>query len=96
MSKISREEVINVANLARLRLSEEEIKKMQSDMSSILDFISQINELDTTGIEPSAHAIDIKNVFREDVIVPPLDRDKLLKLAPESNNGFIVVPKVIG
>ena len=96
MSKITREEVINVANLARLKLTDSEIIKMQDDMSSILDFISQINELDTTGIEPSAHAIDIKNVFREDVVIPSMDRDKLLKLAPESSDGFIVVPKVIG
>ena len=65
MNKISKKEVEKVALLARLKLSDQEVEEMQKDMSDILDFISQINELNTEGIVPTAHVLDIKNVFRE-------------------------------
>lgn len=96
MEKVSKEEVQNVAKLARLNLSETETIKMQKDMSSILDFIGQINEVNTENIEPSTHVLDLKNVFREDIVGKTLDIRKIEELAPEFNNGFIVVPKVIG
>lgn len=96
MSDITKDEVKKVANLARLSLTENEIQSLQDDMSSILDFISQINEVETSNIEPTAHVLDIKNVFREDKTEKSLDREKIMELAPEKSNGFIVVPKVIG
>ncbi len=96
MSKINREQVENVAFLSRLKLTENEIEKMQQDMSAILDFIETINELDTTGIEPTSHVLDLKNVFREDEVGECMPNEEIMELAPESSDGSIVVPKVIG
>jgi aspartyl-tRNA(Asn)/glutamyl-tRNA(Gln) amidotransferase subunit C len=96
VNKISKKEVEKVALLARLKLSEEETAEMQKDMSGILGFIDQINELNTEGILPTAHVLDIKNVFREDDVEASYDRDIFLKLAPKTSDGFIVVPKVVG
>ncbi len=96
MSKVSKEQVKNVAFLARLKLGKAEMEKMQEDMSAILDFVEQINEVDTSGILPTAHVLDIKNVYRKDVAGECMPNYEIMKLAPESSDGSIVVPKVIG
>ena len=68
---------------------------MQKDMTAILDFVDQINKVNTDGIEPTAHVLDINNISREDISEDSMDREEILKLAPEQADGFIVVPRVI-
>ena len=93
--KITKEEILHVAKLARLNLSEEETEKLQSDMESIIEFANTLNELDTEGVVPTAHARPMSNAFREDVIKESYDREEMLKNAPESEDGGFAVPKVV-
>lgn len=93
--KITREQVEHVANLARLNLTEEEKEQMTTDMEAIIGFADQINGLDIADVEPTAHVIPINNVFRDDVVAPSMDREKLLSNAPNQENGCFSVPKVM-
>jgi aspartyl-tRNA(Asn)/glutamyl-tRNA(Gln) amidotransferase subunit C len=93
--KISKEQVEHVAHLARLNLTEEEKIQMTKDMEAIIEFADQINELDISDVEPTAHVIPINNVFREDVVRPSMDRDELLSNAPNKEDGCFSVPKIV-
>lgn len=85
----------HVALLARLKLTEDEKTLFQTQVGSIIAYIDTLNELDTSGIEPTAHVLPLKNVFREDVARPSLPREKALQNAPEKNDRFYRVPKII-
>ena len=93
--KISRQEVENVARLARLALPEEELAALTGQMNRILDYVDTLNTLDTDGIVPTAHAVPMENAFRDDVVRPSLGRDRALQNAPKSDNGCFQVPKII-
>ncbi len=93
--KISKEEVLHVALLARLKLSDEEAETLSRDMESIIGFANKLNELDTEGVVPTAHAIPMSNAFREDVVKPSYDREAMLKNAPSAEDGGYTVPKVV-
>ncbi|MBR2500184.1 MAG: Asp-tRNA(Asn)/Glu-tRNA(Gln) amidotransferase subunit GatC [Clostridia bacterium] len=93
--KITKEEVLHVAKLAKLNLSEEETKKLLTDMESIIEFANTLNELDTEGVVPTAHARPMSNAFREDVVKDSYDREEMLKNAPDSFDGGFAVPKVV-
>ena len=93
--KTTPEEVSHVANLARLRLSPEEVETMARQLHDILTYVAKLNELDTGGITPMTHAISIVNAFREDEVKPSLDREKTLANGPQQDGGFFVVPRVI-
>lgn len=93
--KITKEQVEHVAHLARLNLTEEELRSMQKDMEAIIDFADQINGLDIGDVKPTAHVIPINNVFREDVAAPSYDREALLKNAANQEDGCYAVPKVV-
>ncbi len=93
--KISKEEVFHVALLSRLKFSEGEAEALAKDMESIIGFANKLNELDTEGIVPTAHAIPMSNAFREDVVKPSFDRDEMLKNAPSALGGGYTVPKVV-
>ncbi|MDY6851321.1 MAG: Asp-tRNA(Asn)/Glu-tRNA(Gln) amidotransferase subunit GatC [Thermodesulfobacteriota bacterium] len=93
--KIDRQEVEHVARLARLRITAQEADRLTGQMNSILAYMDKLNDLDTTGIEPMAHALPLTNAFREDEVRPSLDTDKVLDNAPESQGTFFLVPKVI-
>ena len=93
--KITPEEVSHVANLARLRLSPEEVETMARQLHDILTYVAKLNELDTRGITPTTHAISIVNAFREDEVKPSLDREKTLVNGPQQDGEFFVVPRVI-
>ncbi len=93
--KITREQVEHVAHLARLNLTEEEKVKMTVDMEAIIEFADQINTLDISDIEPTAHVVPINNVFRKDIVRPSTDRDLLLQNAANKENGCFSVPKVV-
>lgn len=93
--KIDRQEVEHVARLARLKITAQEADRLTGQMNSILTYMDKLNDLDTTGIEPMAHALPLTNAFREDEVRPSLDTDKVLDNAPESEGTFFLVPKVI-
>lgn len=93
---ISRDDVLHLAQLSQLLLSDDEVASLQTDLTKILEYINQLGELDTTGVEPTYQVIDHENVFREDVVQQhPADREKLLDLAPDKTNNQIKVPKVL-
>ena len=93
--KITAKEVRYVADLARLELSTEEVKSFTADMNRILDYMDQLNELDTGGVEPTSHVLSLKNVFREDIVGESLTVDEVLANAPRREKGHFVVPKII-
>ena len=91
---ITIKEVEHVAKLARLALTEEEKAKFAPQLNSIIEYVNELNEVDTTGIEPMAHSIKISNVMREDEIKQDFSREEMLKNAPEEEDGFFKVPKI--
>jgi aspartyl-tRNA(Asn)/glutamyl-tRNA(Gln) amidotransferase subunit C len=93
---ISREEVAKVALLSRLVLSEEELDKMTSQMGAILQYVEQLQQVDTEGVSPMAHALDVADVFRDDVALPSLDREHALANAPHRDGECYLVPAVLG
>ncbi len=91
---ISREDVLHVSKLARLELSEAEVEKFTVQLGDILDYISKLDELDTENVPPTAHVLEITNVFREDTVSAPRI-DSVEEIAPEFDKGHFLVPKVI-
>ena len=93
--KISKQEVEQVARLARLELQPEEIEKVTAQLDSILGYVAKLDELDTQGVTETAHSKDITNAFREDEVRESLPREKALANAPEENGESFVVPRII-
>ena len=93
--KVTIKDVEHVAALARLGLSEEEKKIFTDQLSKILDYAGTINKLDTKNVPPTSHAIPMKNVFREDKVVPCENTRDILANAPESNDNMYAVPKIM-
>jgi aspartyl-tRNA(Asn)/glutamyl-tRNA(Gln) amidotransferase subunit C len=93
--KISKQEVEHVAKLARLELSEQEKEKLTDQLSNILTYVETLNSLDTKGVEPTSHVLDLKNVMRDDVAVPGLTQEQALANAPDKASGHYKVPKII-
>ena len=93
--KITRTEVEHVARLARLALDDSELDALTGQMDAILGYVEKLAELDTDGIEPTAHAVPMENAFRDDVVTPSLGTDKALANAPAADNGCFRVPQVI-
>ena len=89
---IDREQVLHVARLARLRLSDEEIETMTGELSKVLDHIEKISELDLDGVEPTSHVVELENVLRDDVPRPSLPRETVLEQAPDSDGSGFRVP----
>jgi len=89
---IDREQVLHVARLARLRLSEQEVDRMAGEMSTILGHVETMNELDLEGIEPTSHVVELQNVLREDVPRDCLPRERALEQAPDVADGGFRVP----
>lgn len=92
---ISKEEVLHVAKLARLKFTDDEAEALAKDMENIIGFANKLNELDTEGVVPTAHAIPMSNAFREDVVKPSFDRETMLANAPSQEDGGYTVPKVV-
>lgn len=93
--KITKAEVEHVAKLARLALDDAEIVTLTSQMDAILDYVDKLNELDTTGIEPTAHAVPMDNAFRDDRVAASIGIDRALANAPARAEDCFKVPKVI-
>jgi aspartyl-tRNA(Asn)/glutamyl-tRNA(Gln) amidotransferase subunit C len=89
---ISRDQVLHVARLARLKLTDEEVERMQGELSTILDHIEKISELDLDGVEPTSSVVQLENVLRDDVPRPSLPRERALAGAPDATEDGFRVP----
>ena len=89
---IDRDQVLHVARLARLRLSDEELERMPAELSKILEHVERMDELDLEGVEPTSHVVELQNVLREDVPRPSLPRQRALQGAPDVADGGFRVP----
>ena len=94
--KISIDDTRHVAKLARLALDEARLTKFTGQLQNILKYVDKIAHLDTTGVEPMAHALPLHNVLREDVVEPSLTIEEVLRNAPDTDDRFFKVPKIIG
>ncbi len=92
---ITKQEVEHVAKLARLELSEQEKDQLTNHLSGILTYVEKLNELATTGVEPTAHVLDISNVMRDDVPAVGLSQEQALANAPDKAAGHFRVPLII-
>lgn len=92
--EISRDEVLHVAKLARLALTEEEVGRFQEQLSAILEAVGKVSELDLEGVPPTSHPLDLVNVFAEDEPRPSLSLEEALANAPDPEDGFFGVPPV--
>jgi aspartyl-tRNA(Asn)/glutamyl-tRNA(Gln) amidotransferase subunit C len=92
---VTREDVRHVAQLARLQFSDEEEAQMANELSHILDYVDKLDELDTAGVPPMSHVLDVTNVFRADEVKATIDRASALELAPNADNEYFRVPKVV-
>ena len=96
MKSIDKETVKRVAHLSRLELNDDELKDYSGELASILSYISKLNEVDTKDVLPTSHALStLKNVFRKDFLKPSLEKEEVLKNAPDSDGDFFKVPQVI-
>ena len=93
--KISKQEVEHVAKLARLELTDQEKEKLTDQLSNILTYVEKLNELDTKGVEPTAHAFPLVNVTRPDEVRPSISNEEALRNAPAQANGLFLVPKIV-
>lgn len=88
---LSRHEVQHIAKLARLHLSDEELERYRTDLSSILDYVAQLQDLDVSDVQPMSHSVEVENVFREDVSrsESPQRVNALFEAAPKKEGGYI-------
>lgn len=93
--KITAQDVENVAFLSRLAMSGEEIEKYRGSLNLILEYLELLKPLDTKEVEPTTHVLSLKNVFREDKLEPSLDKKLVLSNAPEEEDGFFKVPRIL-
>jgi aspartyl-tRNA(Asn)/glutamyl-tRNA(Gln) amidotransferase subunit C len=93
--KISRQEVEHVALLARLKLSEAEMNQYTEQLNSILEYAALLEQIDTSNVAPTAHAVQLANVFRDDVVKPSMAQEKVLQNAPDADDGFFRVPRIV-
>ncbi|MCX5899515.1 MAG: Asp-tRNA(Asn)/Glu-tRNA(Gln) amidotransferase subunit GatC [Proteobacteria bacterium] len=93
--KITIKDVAHVAGLARLRFKDDELEAMTAQLNGILDSFDKLQTVDTTGVEPSTHAVDVSNAFRDDTVRPSLAPEATLANAPEAQEGCFKVPRII-
>lgn len=96
MASLTRADVEHVAYLARLGLTAEELARLEGQLNHILDQYAKLAELDTDAIPPTAQTIELENILREDVVVPSLGAEAVLRNAPERDGDFFVVPAILG
>lgn len=96
MTTVSRDDILRLAQLSNVRLSDEEVTSLQHDIPTILSYVEQLNELDTTGVEPAYQVTGLHNVLRDDEVkTSSVSREQLLALTQESKDNQIKVPKVL-
>ena len=96
MTQISRDDVQHLAQLSSLQLSDNELDSLRADLGNILQYVQQLSELDTAGVEPTYQVTDLENVWRDDkVIDDQTSREQLLQLAPDAADNQVKVPRVL-
>ncbi|WP_223642889.1 Asp-tRNA(Asn)/Glu-tRNA(Gln) amidotransferase subunit GatC [Planococcus sp. 4-30] len=95
MAKMTKEEVIEVAHLARLAITDEEAEHFADQLEAITNAMELLNELDTDNVEPTTHVLQMVNVLREDKSIPGLDRELVLKNVKEHEGGQVKVPTIL-
>lgn len=95
MARITREDVERLADTARLYIMEDEIEQMTEEINKIIEYARTLQEVDTTGVEPTTHVIELTNVMRDDTPEEGIDRDLLFKNAPDHEDGQFKVPSVL-
>ncbi|MBS4209573.1 Asp-tRNA(Asn)/Glu-tRNA(Gln) amidotransferase subunit GatC [Bacillus sp. FJAT-50079] len=95
MSGISKEQVLHVANLARLEINDGEAEKFTKELAQMIEMAETLNQLDTANIEPTTHVFNQKNVMREDVVTEGLPIEQVMKNVPDHQDGLIKVPTII-
>jgi len=93
--KLSRDEVLHVATLARLKLDDAEVARLSDDLSSILSYVEKLGELDTSDVEPTSHVVSVEAPFRDDEVTNTPDAEAALANAPRREGAFFVVPAII-
>ncbi len=96
MTKITKEEIIHVAKLARLEITDEEVSKYTPQLESILEYASKISEIDTNDVAPTSHPLEMVNVLRQDEIGESLTQEQALSNAPQAESGRFKVPQILG
>lgn len=94
--RITPADVAHVAQLARLDLTEAERERMVVDLGAVLDHAAGVAALDTAGVPPTAHPLPLQNVLRADEVRPSVDRDEVLAMAPQAEDGRFRVPSILG
>ena len=95
MNKFDKTTVEYTAKLARMKLSDQETARLASELGDILKYVEKLNKVDTSKVEPTSHAIPVKNVFRQDKIKSSLNVEGALKNAPQREGDFFKVPRII-
>ena len=95
MSEITTDDIVHIANLARLEFSQQELDQFRGNLKRILDYISKLNQLDTNDVPPTSHVIPIRNVTKADEVIRRYDRQQILANAPSQEKGYFEVPKII-
>lgn len=93
--KITSDDVRHVARLARITLIDEQVEIFRKQLNDIVEYVEKLNEIETSNIEPTSHIVPLNNIFREDLMIPSLPRQEMLRNAPDSNERFYIVPKII-
>ncbi len=92
---VDEETVVHISNLVNIKLSDEEVSLLARQLNEILDYFKKIDEADTQDIDPTFHAMDIKNVLREDQVTPSLPNKLAIKNAPKKEKGLFKAPKIL-
>lgn len=92
---INKDTVKYTADLARIELSDKELGDFTGQLDRILEYVDQLKKLDVSGLEPTSHVLEMKNVYREDAIKPSLDASEVIRNAPSRENSLFKVPKII-
>ncbi len=93
--QLNADHVRKVASLARLKVSDAEVESLLGDLTAILDYVDVLNEVDTTGVQPMVHAVELHDVLRDDVLVESLPRSEALRNAPRTDGQHFLVPTII-
>ena len=93
---LSRDDVVHVAALARLDLTDDEVDRFTEQLAAVLEHAGQIRALDTDGVAPTAHPLELVNVLRDDVVTAGLDRQEVLAMAPAAEDHRFRVPRILG
>jgi aspartyl-tRNA(Asn)/glutamyl-tRNA(Gln) amidotransferase subunit C len=93
---VERADVEHIAHLSRLALTDEELDRFTVQLGAVLEHAADVAALDTAGVEPTAHPLDLHNVLRDDTPIPCLDRDEVLAMAPAAEDGRFRVPRILG